>query len=443
MNKITISEVCNVTKGNIGITKAIPGSYPLVTTGAERLSHNEYQFNCKAVCVPLVSSTGHGHASIKRIHYQEGKFAIGNILAAITSKDENVLDSKYLYIYLSVLKDRILVPLMQGTANVSMSVKVIKKAMIDLPSIEKQKEIVETYQYILPIWESLDNLYKNQQSLINNMRESIIQLAVQGKLVPTEHDLSKIEGSTYEAADKILELIFEERCKEWEKKKKGKKLVEPKKPEVTGFSSLNEGWTYTFLESILSYDRSGMKTGPFGSLLKKYEHRAEGVPVFGIENVKNMKFVPGNKIYITKEKANQLSGYDVKPDDILISRSGTIDEICVVPKEVEDARFSTNLMRVTLHPNSMLPNFFVYFLVDLLCSRSSLSTCKGTTRKFLNQKILSSIVFPLPPLEEQKRIVTKVDQLMALCDQLEVKIRQAQSDSDILMEVAVSHLLEV
>ncbi|WP_371413353.1 restriction endonuclease subunit S [Methanococcoides sp. NM1] len=54
-----------------------------------------------------------------------------------------------------------------------------------------------------------------------------------------------------------------------------------------------------------------------------------------------------------------------------------------------------------------------------------------------------NIMFPLPPFDEQKRIVAKVDQLMLLCDQLEAKIKQAQSDSEILMEVAVSNLLEI
>ena len=88
MEQFTLGEVCTIIKGSTGIKKAIAGDYPLVVTAEERLSSNEYQFDTKAVCIPLVSSTGHGHASLKRIHYQEGKFALGNILAAVIPNDE-------------------------------------------------------------------------------------------------------------------------------------------------------------------------------------------------------------------------------------------------------------------------------------------------------------------------------------------------------------------
>ena len=64
MAYIQLGDVCNVVKGEIGITKAIPGEYPMVTTGEERKSHNSFQLDTKAVLVPLVSATGHGHASI-------------------------------------------------------------------------------------------------------------------------------------------------------------------------------------------------------------------------------------------------------------------------------------------------------------------------------------------------------------------------------------------
>ena len=90
----------NLRKVSTGLAKAEPGDYPLVTTGAERqkLQHT-YQFDTKAVCIPLVSSTGHGHASLKNVHYQEGKFALGSILVALTSKESHRLDIQFLFIY--------------------------------------------------------------------------------------------------------------------------------------------------------------------------------------------------------------------------------------------------------------------------------------------------------------------------------------------------------
>ncbi len=145
---VKIGDVCTVTKGKTGIKKAVEGAYPMVTLAEARISHNEYQFDCAATIIPLVSSTGHGHASIKRIHYQEGKFALGSILCAVRPNDKEFLDAKYLYIYLSYFKDFVLVPLMKGAANVSLSVTRIKSVTIKVPSLDKQKMLVDLYEKV-------------------------------------------------------------------------------------------------------------------------------------------------------------------------------------------------------------------------------------------------------------------------------------------------------
>ena len=144
-----LDEVCNLIKGTTGIQKCKPGNYPLVVTAEERLSSEDYQFDCEAVCIPLVSSTGHGHASMKRVHYQKGKFALGNILCAVIPKDSNVLLAEYLYVYFSIFKDDVLVPLMKGAANVSLTVNSLKTVEIPIPDITKQKEIISKYNIIV------------------------------------------------------------------------------------------------------------------------------------------------------------------------------------------------------------------------------------------------------------------------------------------------------
>lgn len=139
---VNLGEICDIVKGSTSILKAISGSYPLVTTGEERKSHASFQFETEAVCIPLVSSTGHGHASIKRVHYQSGKFALGSILAAVVPKDNDLISAKFLYFYLNNFKNEIIVPLMKGMANVTLSVASIKSIPIVMPSLEKQLELV-------------------------------------------------------------------------------------------------------------------------------------------------------------------------------------------------------------------------------------------------------------------------------------------------------------
>ena len=161
MKSQKLKTICVLTKGNASIQKTEPGDYPLVVTAEERATANYYQFDGEAVCIPLVSSTGHGHASLKRIHYQDGKFALGNILCAVSSLSEQKLLTKYLYIYLSFHKDDMLVPLMKGSANVSMSVKDLANLEISIPDIEIQKTIVDKYEYFI----------NNNLRLISEQRE--------------------------------------------------------------------------------------------------------------------------------------------------------------------------------------------------------------------------------------------------------------------------------
>jgi type I restriction enzyme S subunit len=70
-----LGELCTLVKGTSPISKTRPGVYPLVTTGEEHKTADTFQFDAEAVCIPLISSTGHGHASLKWVHYQTGKFA--------------------------------------------------------------------------------------------------------------------------------------------------------------------------------------------------------------------------------------------------------------------------------------------------------------------------------------------------------------------------------
>jgi len=138
-----IKDVCCIEKGKTPIQKAIPGGYPMVVTTTERKSCDSYQFDTKAVCIPLVSSRGHGVASLNHVYYQEGKFALGNILCALIPKDKTEILPKYLYYYFEQTKDYTLVPLMKGGANVALHMKDIEKLKIPIPPFPEQQRIVD------------------------------------------------------------------------------------------------------------------------------------------------------------------------------------------------------------------------------------------------------------------------------------------------------------
>ncbi|EHH4521809.1 restriction endonuclease subunit S, partial [Escherichia coli] len=115
---------------------------PLVVPAADRKTSADYSFDFKASCIPLVSSSGHGKADIKRLHYQEGKFALADTMCCLEAKEPEHVDMRYVHEYLSKFKDELLVPMMCGATNVTLNQNDIKKILIPLPTIDEQRRIV-------------------------------------------------------------------------------------------------------------------------------------------------------------------------------------------------------------------------------------------------------------------------------------------------------------
>ncbi|HWQ95797.1 MAG TPA: restriction endonuclease subunit S [Candidatus Methylomirabilis sp.] len=327
-----------------------------------------------------------------------------------------------------------------GIAIPNVNASKLKQIFIPLPSLPEQRAIVSKIEQLFSDLDSSIENFKKAQAQLKRYRQSVLKAACEGRLMPTEAELARKEGRTYEPADVLLARILKERCEKWNGRGKYTELAAP---DTKGLPELPEGWSYTFIDALLSMERTGIKTGPFGSLLKKHEHRIEGIPVLGIENIEAMRFIAGSKIHITKEKSNQLSSYDALPNDVLISRSGTVGEVCVVPEGLGEARISTNLMRVTLAPNGMLPLFFIFlFNGSLFVLNQVLELCKGSTRNFLNQDILFSLIFPIPPLAEQCRIVSEIERRFSISDKMEATITESLQKAESLRQSILKKAFE-
>ena len=180
--KVKIGDICKIVKGTTGIASAKPGQYTLLVTAEERKTCSTYQFDCEAVCIPLVSSSGHGKKSLKNVHYQSGKFALGTILCAVIPNNPQELDARYLHKYLQFYKDIILVPLMKGAANVSLSMKDIATVEFPLPPIERQRELSNLFVSLQEKQKELSAEYEKQTEYAKLLHQNILQQAIEGKL---------------------------------------------------------------------------------------------------------------------------------------------------------------------------------------------------------------------------------------------------------------------
>ena len=311
---------------------------------------------------------------------------------------------------------------------------------IPLPSLNEQKRIVAKIEALQARSQSVKEELEAIRPLLDKFRQSVLSAAFRGDLTADWRE----KNPDVEPAEVLLERIRAERRRRWEEaelakmKAKGNTPKDDKwkekyeEPEFVNSDSLPElpnSWSYSFIEILLSKTRVGLKTGPFGTLLNKKEYRKQGIPIVGIDNISSTGFIDYFKDYVDRSKARELVSYALEAGDIIISRSGTVGEICIVPLEIGEAIISTNLIRVSLDKNCILPNIFCFlFRGSTFILNQVTNLCAGSTRDFLNQKILNSLIFPIPPLEEQKEIVRRVESLFKIADTIEQQYQQAEAD---------------
>lgn len=189
-------------------------------------------------------------------------------------------------------------------------------------------------------------------------------------------------------------------------------------------------WGVVSLKHLLQDGNDGIKIGPFGSSLKSEIIREDGYKVYGQGNVINDDFEWGHR-HIDEEKFQELSVYEVFPNDIMITMMGTTGKAKVVPAKIKHGIFDSHIIRVrTNHKTfpqflSMLINdsYYVYHQVK--------NNSKGSIMEGLNSSIVKALQIVLPPLPEQQAIADFLDRKTAQIDTL---IEKKQRQIDLLQE---------
>lgn len=416
--KVKLFEICTIEKGATGITKAIEGEYPMVTMAEARTSHNEYQFDTKAVLIPLVSSSGHGHASMKRIHYQEGKFAVGSILCALVPKNEDVVNARFLYNYLHFQRESILVPLMRGAANVSLSIKSISSVEINLPPIETQisiNKLVDDFKLRQDIFQTE---LKTQSNLLSKLRQAYLQEAVMGKLTEPSQD----------NAQTLLRAIKSQKAEPIKQGKLRKeKPLAPIKPEEIPFE-IPDNWVWCRLGDLALYADYGTS--------QKADLDSNNVPVLRMGNIQEGSLSFDSLKYV-ESNIDDLPKLFLKNGDFLFNRTNSFELVgkSAIFKEKDDTfTFASYLIRVRFS-DTTLTQYLTFWINSKNCRKTQIepNTIQQNGQANFNGTKLKDILIPLPPLSEQKAIVSKVEGLLGKISLLESENKAQQIEVQRLM----------
>jgi type I restriction enzyme S subunit len=290
---------------------------------------------------------------------------------------------------------------------------------ITIPEKSEQTEIVNKYKRFKIEYDEIQEELKHQLNLIGQLRQSILQEAVQGKLVP--------QDPNDEPASVLLEKIKEEKERLI---KEGKIKKEKPLPPITEDEipyELPKIWEWTRIGNLITL--RGGKRIPKGYQLKvdPTEHI-----YIRITDMKEGTIVDTDLRYIDDYVYEQIKNYIITKQDLYITIAGTIGQVGIVPDKFHNMNLTENAARITPHLVDKI--WLKYFLSSPIIQSMLLDKTNQMAQPKLALKRIQDTVIPLPPLNEQKRIVEKVGQLMALCDELEKNIEQSKKDSELLMQ---------
>lgn len=234
------------------------------------------------------------------------------------------------------------------------------------------------------------------------LRQKILDLAIHGKLVP--------QDPNDEPASVLLERIRaeKERLIKEGKIKKGKKSAKTSDKPHYPFE-LPKGWEWTTIEDVCSKIGSG--STPKGSNYSK-----EGIPFFRSQNVYNSGLIMSDIKYISDDIHQKMIGTEVVANDLLLNiTGGSLGRCAVIPSNFEKGNVSQHVC--ILRPIVIKPEFLHCFILSSFFAKSMKIT--GSGREGLPKYNLEKMLLPLPPEQEQERIVAETKRLQSFVDELE------------------------
>ena len=324
--------------------------------------------------------------------------------------------SQFFYYYLQLRREEIEKNANGSTNQTFLSLGKTLQWLIPLPPLAEQKRIVAKIEELLPYidryekaWSKLEDFNKR---FPGDMQKSLLQMAIQGKLVEQRPD----EGTGEELLRDIL--TQRRRGAECAEKKltrrrgvRGEKadaalsceeILDSEKP-----FDIPESWVWVRLGEVLDV-RDGTHDTP------KYVDK--GVPLVTSKNLSDGKIDFGTTKLISSEDAKQINLRSAVDDgDILFAMIGTIGNPVLVKKDREFCIKNMALFK-KIGNDSMDMNYVFMFLYNEQYGMKKKAS--GGVQSFVSLKFLRNYLLPLPPIAEQKRIVAKLEELLPLCERL-------------------------
>ena len=366
----------------------------------ETLSDNllRSQLNKKCLLTPYVGSIG--NVAIFNGKYKAHLGSNVGKIELIKIKNKGVLEEYLKYYLQSQLGYQELTKHLKSTAQPSISIAALRDVILPVPPLEEQKRIVLKIEKLMPLIDEYEKVYDRLKSIDNGfndkMKQSILQYAMEGKLVK--------QDSNDEPASELLKKIKNEKIHLIKEKKIKRSTSLPKIAENEKLFDIPENWEWVRLKDITNF-------GNFNSVAR--QDIQEGSWVLNMEDI--IKNGGGFNKFTIKNLNDDFKSnkYIVEVGDVLYGKLRPyLRKIEIAPK---NGFTTTEMFPIkVINQNLISPYYLRYVMLSPYFANRINGSTYGMKMPRVGTKYLASMLIPLPPFEEQKRIVTKVEKMMAL-----------------------------
>ena len=335
------------------------------------------------------------------IKYVEFDFIVGADGVKIFEPVDKLVTARFLFYVLVVYaKD------LSKVGGYSRHYKYIKNKPIPLPPLAEQKRIVAKIEELLPYLDRYEKAWNRLEDFNRrfpaDMQKSILQMAIQGKLV----DQRPEEGTGEELYRQIQ--TEKQALIKAGKIKKEKPLPEIAEDEVP--FEIPEGWKWVRIQSISKKTTDGEHKTPrrVGAYCGFYLLSARNVRDGEIA-LKDVDYVDETEYKRIALRCNPQKG------DVLISCSGSVGRCAVVEN---DNKYVMVRSAAMVSPVNMNSNYLMYAIRSEVVQEQIRAKIKQTAQANLFQEAIRNLAIPFPPLAEQKRIVARLEEILPLCERL-------------------------